>query len=209
MPSIFDSHGGAGGGGGGLMFPVPMRKRPPSGLALDVKGLANADHTFFLPTRPRERPGVDIGPGGKKLSASDSTSDRIRRLHTSQCTRQEIGGDGRFSQRRNSQPAVLPLHAVREQPQQQHVPTAGVPAKLAPITRRLPSAAGRGGTLPPIAAEGVDSGITSHVTEEEEEESLFGAAMGEEGEGEEGTEFGSDESDSDDEVCCFAHVLYI
>ncbi len=188
LPSIFHHNPG-----GGVM--VPLHTRPPSGLQLDVKGLPNA--VPFLPTTPRER----ADRGGRRLSSSDSTADRIHqanRLHTSHSTRQESG-------RTNSQPAV-PLRSLGEH--RGNVQVGGASAALAPITRRLPSATAQGrmlhGALPPIGGggEGLGSGSTSHMTmmtEEEEEESSFGRVEGEVGVASECTSDGSD-TDSDDEV---------
>lgn len=163
---------------------VPLHNRPPSGLQLDVKGLPNAG--LFLPTTPRER-----ADRGGRLCSSDATSDRIHqvnRLHTSQSTRQDLTVRGRC----HSQPSV-PLHA--------RAVVGGALAALAPLTRLLPSGVVRGGTLPPISAEGIDSGFTSNVTEEDNREldSVFGV---DENEGKVGvaSECGTDDSDSDDEV---------
>lgn len=177
LPSIFDTSRGGGG-----MVMSPLRNRPPSGLQLDVKRLPNAG--LFLPTTPRER-----ADRGGRLCSSDATSDRIHqvdRLHTSQSTRH-----GRC----HSQPSV-PLHAVREK-----AVVGGASAALAVLTRRLPSGVLRGGTLPPIGAEAMDSGFTSNVTEEDDREldSVFGVDEREDRVGV-ASESGTDDSDSDDEV---------
>lgn len=170
LPSIFDTI-------------LPLRNGPPSGLY--GKGLPNAG--LFLPTTPRER--AERG-GGNRLYSSDSTPDRIRgvnRLHTSHSTTRHQSGE-----RRSSQPvgvAIAPVGAMM----------GGVSAPLAPITRRLPSGVLRGGTLPPIGAEAMDSGFTSTVTDVAEDDSVFGT---EEGGGGVVLESSTDDSDTDDEVSC-------
>ena len=185
LPSIFDTPGT------GVVM-APFRNRPPSGLQLDVKGLPNAG--LFLPTTPRER--ADRGGTGARQCSSDSTSDRPRqmgRLHTSHCTRDEMMEHGR----RYSQPAV-PLYVGREQRD------GAMGGARALLTRRMPSGVG---ALPPIGADTMDSGFTSHVTDEEEEEegldSVFGIEEEEDRQvgvaSESGTDDDSD-SDEDDEV---------
>lgn len=173
---------------------IPVRKHPPNALHLDGKGMPST--ALFLPTTPRERPGKG---DGCRLYSSDTTSDRIRqvnRLHTSHSTRQESG------HRKNSEPAEVPFHAMRELRAMGAPVGAVVPAVLAPLTRRLPSATAqgglRGGTLPPIGAEGMDSGFTSTVTEEEELDIVFGRE--EEWEGERQRMASDTNSDTGDEV---------
>ena len=175
LPRLFENQGC-------MMLPLQRSKRPPSGLKLDVQALGGATGLFLgapaPPPRTRE---------GERLSSSDCTSDRVRRS----ATRGE--GQGRLTQRRNSQPAVS-YGAMRGVVP---VPTLGGGSSgaspLAPLTRRLPSA--RHNTLPPIGAEPSDS----HVTEEEgeEEESLFGAISRQKLE--ETEVGGATRSDSDDE----------
>lgn len=194
LPSIFDNPGAT------RTLILPIRNRPTSGLRLDVKGLSSTG--LFLPTAPRERPEF----GGKRLSSSDSTADRIHqanRLSTSHSTRY-TAGDGRLMHRRNSQPMVT-FDGTRDKKVIMPIGPVGGAMNRAPPTldlstlmRHPPSGCiqdqmGRNlhGTLPPIGAETVDvdslteedSYVTeedSYVTEEGEEENVFGASEREE-----------------------------
>ena len=186
LPSILESANrpasrlGLGGAAGGGVLMVPLRgRRPPSGLELDVKALPNTGLLLPSSTVPREREMRDYtgsSSNNKRLSSSDTTSDRLRlagRLHTSYATTRQGSDDER--RRRNSQPTVVPPHhyynnSSSNSSNSNRPYAAAMIDKVAPtsplspgVTRRV-LLRGGGDTLPPISGDsgGVDdSGINS------------------------------------------------
>ncbi len=146
LPNIFDNLGG-----GALR--LPLGAEDSSGLQLNVKGLENPG--IYLPTTvPRER--VEIG---KRLSSSDSSSDRVRqavsRLH-SQPLKRHSTADGHWNRYNITNPA--PGTTTKE-----NIPAVKVrnrsgykPADSSPLRvpeQLSPSHMIYGGTLPPIGMD--------------------------------------------------------
>lgn len=175
LPSIFDNTTG---------LILPVRHQPDSRLSLDIKAMPT---TGLLP--PPTIPRIPQSVEKKRLSSSDTTSDRIRQARKGYSPSHSIApsmiGGQSGERRRNSQPAAVPILSASRRICHASF-GGGLPACPPAVPVLEDSMFKMYGTLPPIGVQacGGDDG------EEEEEESVVDSY----------TITNSEEEDSDDEV---------